>query len=501
MQTFESAPSGTAPIPHAPEKTERVAGRIYELAASIGATVTSMYDLILAVIDTEEIESGATEEVPLVSRAIATSMMEAKKLAGDYKQCPSNILISEDSSDGEFELLLKQCLSGDNLSRDQWKDLIGHTYRIGCVDPVRIIDFLDKNDLEGIWLGSVEMLDTLQQAVMTSIDETDSKQLADRYLNAVEALTFYYPALEMMGPHFRSLASELAGVAYEVIYTTIVPDYIPEDVRDELATEIELVNDEMVESIRKGVYGIWQRDVIKENLDGGNFTADSIKARVKQFGSALWKVERKARPRGNNPEASDVNDVIGVTVIVDDQSLSGTGCANGGEMSSCKEGTAQGIITSVEDIASIYSSFGELLEQATGLKIKDELAKEDDKHIEICYGGRQKRDFSHNLEGGRSIEVEINGKKPTGYQTIYMHYNIVSDDGVVLPVEIQIMEYDDWENATVGSASHLGYKRATKIEPEDILEIRNRAANLVEWIKGKHGYRSKLIHEGTDFAG
>lgn len=375
-----------------------------------------------------------------------------------FRENPENVFNKETNQDtaDAYKAFQKLVIGNEELGDDEWNALLGLSHTLGCVNPNQLTEVTEQVNPTYLLIKAVEILDNLKHPLNNG-DQTHIAKRS-RYLDAVAALSFYYPLLEMMGPEYRRLASEISGEAYQTIYQTIVPGFIPPlamEVVQYRTNQANRVMEDLRESVtnkllalKDGICGI--DGIIKPQTE--LFTESSIKIRAKHLGSSLWKMVRKSK--NNRDIAPDsINDVIGLTVILDDGSLhdNPSDCA----------------------LSELYSTVETILAGA-GLNLSTDNITGGNYNIDYCYG-EAGADSLDDLKS--NITINRSGRRSSNYGSIYLHYNLPRL-GTIIPVEVQIMEHGDWEEARVGTASHINYKTSREFTEETFSAIRNWAGRI-----------------------
>jgi hypothetical protein len=380
-----------------------------------------------------------------------------------FRENPENVFNKETNQDtaDAHKAFKKLVIDNEELENGEWNALLGLSHTLGCVDPNQLTEVTEQVNPTYLLIKAVEILDNLKHPLNNGDQNHRAKR--SRYLDAVAALSFYYPLLEMMGPEYRRLASEISGEAYQTIYQTIVPGFIPPLAMEAVqyrTNQANRVMEDFGESVTNKLLALNDgiNKIIKPQTE--LFTESSIKIRAKHLGSSLWKMVRKST--NNRDIAPDsINDVIGLTVILDDGSLHD----NPPDYA----------------LSELYSTVKTMLENA-GLGLSTDSIMGGNYNIDYCYGeagADSPDDLKSNITDGLKSNIPINrsGRRSSNYGSIYLHYNLPHLD-TIIPVEVQIMEHGDWEEARVGTASHINYKTSREFTEETFSTIRNWAGRI-----------------------
>lgn len=336
-------------------------------------------------------------------------------------------------------------------------------FRCPMADIDSMVAALETNDLEGVILKAIELIDNLRNP--------NRANPASGWRDAQEIISFYAPLVELMG--FNEMAQDIASVGYEYLNNKGYPlSYDPKSGMFEIPELKNGYNDKRIADLadiqteRSLGYAMEARNsalpdfkLIKQALldEEGKYITIDIKGqkyeveavRLKSPGS---RVEKMVTSKNQN-----VPDDIGIRI-----------------RRSQRFDSAQDLYEQSQAVLDgIISKFS-----GNGVKLSKGHTRENEAPVEVTYGDQKER--IDLVDDKNNVLAELKGARPSGYEAGHFSYYLIIN-GRKIGVEIQITDRDSADTRDKGIASHVFYKAKQAFGPfGEIMRSSDKAKILQE---------------------
>ncbi|MCA9386219.1 hypothetical protein KC717_06250 [Candidatus Dojkabacteria bacterium] len=303
------------------------------------------------------------------------------------------------------------------------------SWRAPRVGVEKMLNVLEKWDIEGLILKTIEVIDNIRHP----------KDASSAWVDSQELISFYAPLLELAG--LNDLAIEASGIALE--YLNLQDPLYPEELKQ---TTIDYY--QQILEITSGDQNITKQLFNKLNTLYPNA---KIFYRVKSLGSMLEKAKIKQRGQ----QIYTAPDALGFSII--ESNLEN------------RENQDYPFQSQIEPI---------ILDISTG-SLQSKHTIDLDRSVEIRFGYKDNFDDTEVEEYGRYVTgfdtdrmmigeeeviVRVKPAKSNGYQAI--HLNFMTDHERPVGIEIKLMDEQWWYDAEFGNAAHFEYKNKDAFSSE-----------------------------------
>ncbi len=289
--------------------------------------------------------------------------------------------------------------------------------KLGNPDLVGLLDIASNTNMEAVILKAAESLDNLMHP-----PKSPRALLHD----LIEAETVYAPLLEIWGLDAMAarLRSEVCKLQLEMTggqeYLATANDLHERTVGMGADKALELIFGEYSGDVEYRSTGLSEGETsifVTRELKTNQFDFTKVIHRIKSIGSLAKKIKRQD---GELPM-----DVLGVTIVADDESMA-------------------------HDFGALLDSLGD--------NPSVRLQNAPSKKFPVCVqGSREYLDRAKDVLDVYGV-TDID-EDERSYQVLKVTFMVLGENGVEIPVELQMLTSEDRRNSRVGPAAHILFKQ------------------------------------------